>query len=66
MKDRITALTMSVEMHLRIPWSREMDIPKVNFPVPVHPPTRTSLGLSRFTFSDTTNSRVLILDHASA
>lgn len=40
----MTLRSVSVEMHLRIPWSNATLIPKVDFPVPEHPPISISLG----------------------
>jgi len=42
--ERITARTVSVEMHFRMPCSRAKDIPNVDFPVPGPPLIRINLG----------------------
>jgi hypothetical protein len=42
--DRITALTVSVDMHFNIPCSRARDIPKVDLPVPGPPLMSMSFG----------------------
>ena len=42
--ERITARTVSVEMHFNIPCSSASDIPNVDFPVPGEPLINISLG----------------------
>ena len=42
--ERITARTVSVDMHFNIPWSSATDMPKVDLPVPGPPLMSMSLG----------------------
>jgi hypothetical protein len=42
--ERITARTVSVDMHFKMPCSRARDIPKVLFPVPGPPLMRINFG----------------------
>ena len=42
--ERITARTVSVDIHFRIPCSKANDIPNVLLPVPGHPAIKISLG----------------------